>query len=226
MILKKSFEENRIKKFEKARNKAFLSLIRKGYEKSLDVGCGKGFWDYLGAREGKFKNVSGCDIFSDFQSDEICQVAQSVEYKNISEGKFPFADDIFDLVFSMDVIEHVEDDLALVLEKIRVTKSGGKIIIGTPNRFRVGNLPLLLTGKLKYPRILGHDSYGDVVHLREYKKADLQSILGKVGSFIDQGSVQIEACFFGVPAFDVGLEQFPGILDNFCQFWFVSFNKK
>ena len=38
----------------------------------------------------------------------------------------PFARDIFDLVFSNEVIEHVENDTLYAAEMVRVTKPGGR----------------------------------------------------------------------------------------------------
>ncbi|HAI73859.1 MAG TPA: hypothetical protein DCS28_01325 [Candidatus Moranbacteria bacterium] len=226
MILKDTFEKMQGRKFEKNIIKTFFSLVDNESKNVLDVGCGKGLWDYLGAKKEKFDHISACDIFDDFQFEEIRQVSNTVTYKNTDGKTLPFEDNMFDLVFSMDVIEHVKNDFTFTLEKIRVAKPGGKILIGTPNYFRIGNFPLIITGKLHYPRILGHDSYGDVIHLREYKKNELNNLLDRVTNIIDPKSIHIQACFLGIPAFNIGLEKFPRILENFCQYWFVSFNKK
>ena len=46
----------------------------------------------------------------------------------------PYPDDHFDLVFSNEVIEHVDDDRATAAEMVRVTKPGGAIVAFAPNR--------------------------------------------------------------------------------------------
>jgi len=46
----------------------------------------------------------------------------------------PYPDDHFDLVFSNEVIEHVDDDRATAAEMVRVTRPGGTIVAFAPNR--------------------------------------------------------------------------------------------
>lgn len=48
-------------------------------------------------------------------------------------ARLPFADNSFDLVVSCETIEHVPDVEAAVQEMHRVTKSGGKLYLTTPN---------------------------------------------------------------------------------------------
>ena len=69
----------------------------------------------------------------------------------------PYPDDHFDLVFSNEVIEHVDDDRRTMAEIVRVTRPGGHIVIFAPNRlfpfethgayvggrYRFGNIPLV-----------------------------------------------------------------------------------
>ena len=44
----------------------------------------------------------------------------------------PFADDAFDLVCALDIIEHVEDDDSALAELSRVARPGGVVLISTP----------------------------------------------------------------------------------------------
>ena len=44
----------------------------------------------------------------------------------------PFADEQFNVVIAIDVLEHVEDDAAAIREINRVTKKGGKVILTVP----------------------------------------------------------------------------------------------
>jgi SAM-dependent methyltransferase len=69
----------------------------------------------------------------------------------------PFADGSFDVLFSHEVIEHVADDRLAAAEMVRVTSSGGRIVLFCPNRlypfethghywrgrYRFGNTPLI-----------------------------------------------------------------------------------
>jgi SAM-dependent methyltransferase len=46
----------------------------------------------------------------------------------------PFADGSFDVVFSHEVLEHVQDDRAACREMARVLRPGGRAVIFVPNR--------------------------------------------------------------------------------------------
>jgi SAM-dependent methyltransferase len=48
-------------------------------------------------------------------------------------GSLPYADGQFDLVVSMDVIEHVPDPVPWLREATRVLKRGGDLFVTTPN---------------------------------------------------------------------------------------------
>ena len=44
----------------------------------------------------------------------------------------PFADDAFDLVTTLDVIEHIDDDVAALRELRRVLRPGGRLLVAVP----------------------------------------------------------------------------------------------
>ena len=46
--------------------------------------------------------------------------------------EMPFADDSFDLAVSLDVIEHLEDDLGALRELRRVVAPGGALLVTVP----------------------------------------------------------------------------------------------
>ena len=52
---------------------------------------------------------------------------------NASAEQMPFADDEFDLVVSLDVLEHVANPLAVLKESLRVMKPGGYLYCVIPN---------------------------------------------------------------------------------------------
>jgi len=191
----------------------------------LDVGCGKGFFTYIGAKNNKFKRCFGCDIYNEFQKTEIKPFVEKVQYAEINNNILPFKKNVFDLVFSIDVIEHIENDQKFIDEKIRVCKNKGQIIIGTPNYWRIANILLKIAGRLTFPRNLGKDTYGDAIHLREYKKNDLINLL-RNNNHINLESLKIFPCWYGLPPLNLGVERLPVIFENFCNFWFIKFNKK
>jgi SAM-dependent methyltransferase len=46
--------------------------------------------------------------------------------------EMPFADDSFDLAVSLDVVEHLEDDVAALRELRRVVAPGGRLLVTVP----------------------------------------------------------------------------------------------
>lgn len=46
--------------------------------------------------------------------------------------RLPFADQSFDLVCALDIIEHVDDDVSALAELTRITRVGGTLLLSTP----------------------------------------------------------------------------------------------
>ncbi len=93
----------------------------------LDIGCGAGNMIHHLMRYGR---VRGVEI-----DPRPVQIARSrgydVRQADAARG-LPFDDDCFDLVTVLDVIEHVDDDVALLREAARVLKPGGALLVTTP----------------------------------------------------------------------------------------------
>ncbi len=95
----------------------------------LDVGCGLGM--YTSAFLRYTPHVFGVEIEAD-RAREARARAKGVT-RSVGE-MLPFADHTFDVVFSHEVLEHVADDRLCARELVRVTRSGGRIVIFVPNR--------------------------------------------------------------------------------------------
>ncbi len=120
--------------------------------KVLVDGCGVG--TYLA----HLVPVSGMAIGLDI---ELPRVQESREFTpNVfcAAGEFiPLASESLDLVFSHEVLEHVQDDRQAIGEMVRVLKPGGRIVLFCPNRgypfethghywkgkYHFGNTPLI-----------------------------------------------------------------------------------
>ncbi len=94
--------------------------------KILDVGCGTG-----GNLEmlAKFGAAEGVDVSDDAL--EFCRRKGLKAHKGLAE-KLPFADESFDVVTALDVVEHLDDDIAGLSEMHRVLRTGGKTLIFVP----------------------------------------------------------------------------------------------
>ena len=59
----------------------------------------------------------------------------------------PFPDEYFDVIFSIEGIEHFENPLVFIKDLCRLLKKGGRLILTTPNTFSVdARLKYLLSG--------------------------------------------------------------------------------
>jgi len=119
----------------------------------LDNGCGVGMYT---AKFRQFSTqVTGIEI-------DLAAAAQAQSHTkaHIAVGRgeaLPFPDHSFDVIFSHEVIEHVDDDRRYAREMVRVLAPGGRIVLFCPNRlypfethghywrgkYRFGNSPLI-----------------------------------------------------------------------------------
>jgi ubiquinone/menaquinone biosynthesis C-methylase UbiE len=104
----------------------------------LDIGCGTG--GVLVAARHKFKDTIGIDI----SLQRLVIAKKRFEELNLNVSllcggaeRLPFRNNWFDLIFAGDVIEHVKDQTASLMESRRVLKKDGILFIATPNRFSV-----------------------------------------------------------------------------------------
>lgn len=96
----------------------------------LDNGCGPGV--YLKA----FAPYSQYRFGLEIEHDRAVEALPHSEGISEGVGEFlPFADNVFALVLSNEVIEHVVDDRLYLSEMVRVTRPGGRIVIFCPNRW-------------------------------------------------------------------------------------------
>jgi len=118
----------------------------------LDVGCGLGL--YVRAFAAYSDDVHGVDV----DSERVAQASATLaNIREASAEALPYPDDYFDLVFSNEVLEHLDDDRAAVREAWRVLKPGGRLVAFAPNRwypfethgiywrgrYHYGNIPLV-----------------------------------------------------------------------------------
>lgn len=97
----------------------------------LDNGCGVGSY----AIEFKRRFTPHVEA-NDFEADRVAEAQAEIPHALVAAGEFlPYKTDLFDMVFSNEVIEHVQDDRAAAAEMVRVTKPGGRIVIFCPNRW-------------------------------------------------------------------------------------------
>lgn len=138
--------------------------------KILDAGCGGGAYV-------KFLSQQGFDVTGIDKHKQFLQLAQEgVTAGTFTQGditKLPFPDKTFDSSYCFDVLEHIDDQLA-IKELARVTTN--RIIIAVPKEDETMN---------KYNLTFLH--YQDKTHLRNYTEDSLK----KLASSINPSNIHI-----------------------------------
>ena len=139
-------------------------------KRCLEVGCARGTVSHF------LRNAGGTWLHADTDRGNV-QGAMALVMDGVLQippNVLPFPDTSFDVIVSLDYLEHVHDDQAALNELWRVLKPGGRLLISTPT---MG--PTLLLNRIKPLIGLTLDKYG---HVREgYDPVELADRLRKQG---------------------------------------------
>ena len=107
-------------------------------DRLLDVGCADGSYT-LRLAEG-FRAVDAVDIEPERLDDFRAKLADhpqgdKITLAEMSAEKLDFDDETFDVVTTIEVLEHVGDLDATIKEIARVLRPGGRFLITSPNRY-------------------------------------------------------------------------------------------
>ncbi len=125
----------------------------------LDAGCGSGRFMVELAKLGA---VTGVEL-----SDTSVSLARERQLGEVVEGsvlEMPFPENSFDLAVSLDVIEHLQDDLAALRELRRTIAPGGALLVTVPAYQWLWS---------------GHDEINH--HHRRYTRRSLQRVAEQAG---------------------------------------------
>lgn len=160
----------------------FIFPLIKDTKNIFDVGCGAGTISlYLGKNN---HNVDGIDI----SSEAIKAAKQSAKNIGLNNVKFSRSDienyktnKRYDAILCLEVMEHCENDLAVVKQLYSLLNKGGLLVISTPLK----TAPLARIGLAG-----GFDKR--VGHLRRYTKNKMLNIL-RENNFIIENSIETES---------------------------------
>lgn len=107
-----------------------LEEIKNG-DKVLDIGCGVGVLTQLVKKTYPDCEVYGVDISSQAIEDNKKENPE-IYYSQGTVNNLSFDNEMFDVIFSGEVLEHLDDPQVLLTEGFRLLKDGGKMIVTTP----------------------------------------------------------------------------------------------
>ncbi len=148
----------------------------------LDAGCGLGIYLEHFAAHGAI--VHGIE-YDAVRAQAAAQVTPHT--LQASAEALPYPDDYFDLVFSNEVLEHVQDDRQAVREAVRVLAPGGHLALFVPNRlypfethgcywrgvYHFGNIPLVSYLPDRWRARL-------CPHVRAYRRRELRALVDEL----------------------------------------------
>lgn len=140
----------------------------------LDVGCGEGHFAAALARTGA--EVVAVDVAAEPLRRALVRHPDLDGRLVESEAPLPLEDASFDVVWVGETIEHVADTARLLSELRRVLRSGGVLLLSTPDHGPLSRLWLALSARAFQTRF---DPRGD--HLRFYTRGALTDLLADFG---------------------------------------------
>jgi SAM-dependent methyltransferase len=144
----------------------------------LENGCGVGMYVE------KLERHAGTVVGLEYDFERTLEAhKKSPHILNAAGEGLPFPGNIFDLVLSHEVLEHVQDDRAAVVEMVRTLKPGGRAVVFCPNRgypfethgiywrgnYKFGNIPLVNWLPRKWRNQLAP-------HVKVYSRKDMESL--------------------------------------------------
>jgi len=130
----------------------------------LDVGCGTGANLLMLS---KYGDAEGVDVSEDALA--FCRERGLEKVKLGAAEALPYEDGTFDLVTALDVVEHLDNDLAGLREMRRVLRPGGRVLLFVPTFMFLWGL---------------QDDVSN--HRRRYRLPELRRVLEQAGFEIER----------------------------------------
>lgn len=150
--------------------------------KVLDLGCGDG--DYA-----KRLSELGCEVMAADIDRNRFKYHKEIEFRECDITKeMPFADNYFDYVLLMEVVEHLRNPYLVMSELNRIIKKGGFLIVSTPNILNLkSRLCFMFEAAYEYFREPPLDQINNPkeisfnLHLVPYRYQELEYLLSACG---------------------------------------------
>ena len=132
----------------------------------LDVGCGTGANLLMLSNYGE---AEGVDISEDALA--FCRERGLQKVKHGAAEELPYEDGTFDLVTALDVVEHIDDDVASLREMRRVLRPDGRVLLFVPTFMFLWGL---------------QDDVSN--HRRRYRLPELHRVLDQAGFDVERST--------------------------------------
>jgi SAM-dependent methyltransferase len=195
--------------------------------RALDFGCGEG--RYLDVLAERFPDAElyGADV-SPVALDIARDARPYAKYLPVVDDAITESDGTFDLILSIEVLEHVADVRRSIREIGRLLSPGGVLLVTTPcaNRWSIEWLIMKLRGGLQRSQDgFGRFASDEPGHLRRLTSDELGRLLADVG--VDVVSARFRGQVFAYPLATRRLRKLPlrarvalGMLDWHLFRWF------
>jgi len=118
------------------------------HSRILDIGAGSGETERRLVQAG-FENIIAIDLESYLDTDFI-GIAPELHLLDVSKEIIPLEDASVDVVFLLQMLEHLENPWHCIREAVRVTKKGGDVFFAIPfSTSFVNRVKYLLTGDVE-----------------------------------------------------------------------------
>ncbi|MFX0204414.1 MAG: class I SAM-dependent methyltransferase [Candidatus Hodarchaeota archaeon] len=143
----------------------YLFARRYCYGIVLDACCGLGYGTHFLSNSKRIQKVVGVDIDSysvRYALQKYSNLKTAFLATDLSTPTFP--DKIFDSIVFLECLEHLNKPQLVLRNLHRILKSGGLIILSTPNRTNLYNM-------------INRHSLSNPYHVREYSISDVRELM-------------------------------------------------
>ena len=137
-------------------------------KKCLDIGPGTGRWLQFMQKNGA--DFLGAIDISQKALERSAQICGRIQKGDLETDAFDFKSDSFDIVLSIEVLEHLRDPDNYLSEIRRVLKTGGIAVFSTPNVVSFVSRMRVLLGRL--PVAISTDK----THVKFYGRRDIKQL--------------------------------------------------
>lgn len=192
-------------------------LVPKTLDSVLEIGCGAGATMNWLRSNRPIRYAAGVELFSE-AGETARSIFDAVEINDIDSASLEFAQDQFELILALDVLEHLRSPETIVLRlKDKLTPSG-TFIASLPNvAHHTVSLPLLFRGAWEYR----NSGLLDRTHLRFFNKRSAVALFTDAGlDVVEVKTVRRPPNFFGIMSHrNLAVRWYGGCVLNAVFFW-------